>query len=91
MSLLCRLKNLVHKGTLKEKDLERIIIIPEGTTVGDMTKVVLDEIVKKIERLNPVDYVSVSSYEGHKGAIDMKDDILRIIDKYGKERINNND
>lgn len=29
MSLLCRLKNLVHKGILKEKDLERIVIIPK--------------------------------------------------------------
>lgn len=29
MSLLCRLKNLVHKGVLKEKDLERIVIIPK--------------------------------------------------------------
>lgn len=29
MSLLCRLKNLVHKGILKEKDLDRIVIIPK--------------------------------------------------------------
>jgi len=30
MSLLCRLKNLVHKGLLKKEDLDRIIIIPKG-------------------------------------------------------------
>lgn len=29
MSLLCRLKKLVHKGELEEKDLERIVIIPK--------------------------------------------------------------
>lgn len=30
MSLLCRLKNLVHKGLLKKEDLDRIVIIPKG-------------------------------------------------------------
>ena len=30
MSLLCRLKKLVHKGELEEKDLDRIVIIPKG-------------------------------------------------------------
>ena len=44
MSLLCRLKNLVHKGMLKEKDLERIIIIQEGATVGDTIKAVFPNI-----------------------------------------------
>ena len=29
MSLLCRLKKLVHKGELEEKDLDRIVIIPK--------------------------------------------------------------
>lgn len=29
MSLLCRLKNLVHKGILKKEDLDRIVIIPK--------------------------------------------------------------
>ncbi len=31
-SLKCRLKNLVRNGLLRERDLERIVIIPEGTT-----------------------------------------------------------
>lgn len=42
----------------------------------------LDNLEAEIETLNPVDYVSMSSYEGHRGASDMKDDVLRIIDKY---------
>lgn len=42
----------------------------------------LDKISEEITTLNPVDYVSMSSYEGHKGASDMKDDVLQIIDKY---------
>lgn len=42
----------------------------------------LDKIRAEIEALNPVDYVSMSSYEGHRGASDMKDDALQIIDKY---------
>ena len=47
---------------------------------------VLDKIRTEIETLNPVDYVSMSSYEGHRGAEDMKDDVLQIIDKHiGKE------
>lgn len=36
--------------------------------------------------LNHADYVSMSSYEGYRGASDMKDDVLDIIDKYRAER-----
>lgn len=35
-SLKCRLKNLVRKGWLSEKDLERIVIIPIDATNGDV-------------------------------------------------------
>ena len=35
-SLKCRLKNLVRKGLLSEKDLERIVIIPIDATNGDV-------------------------------------------------------
>lgn len=45
----------------------------------------LDKIRAEIKALNPVDYVSMSSYEGHRGASDMKDDVLQIIDKYKAE------
>jgi hypothetical protein len=48
-------------------------------------RLVLDSVRAEIEALNPVDYVSMSSYEGHKGASDMKDDVLQIIDKYRGE------
>lgn len=37
-SLKCRLKGLVHKGLLSEKDLNRIIIVPDNATNGDMMK-----------------------------------------------------
>ena len=40
MSLLCRLKNLVRKGELEEKDLKRIVIIPKDVTNGDMMRIV---------------------------------------------------
>lgn len=52
------------------------------TEIRSIVATVLDDIKKKIEVLNPVDYVSISSYEGHKGARDIKDDILQIIDEY---------
>ena len=45
----------------------------------------IDKIRAEIEALNPVDYVSMSSYEGNKGASYMKDDVLRIIDNYRNE------
>ena len=50
-----------------------------------INRLVLDSVRAKIEALNPVDYVSMSSYEGHRGASDMKDDVLQIIDKYRNE------
>lgn len=56
---------------------------PQGNK--DCLDCVLDKIIAKIEALNPVDYVSMSSYEGHKGARDMKYDVLQIIDKYKEE------
>ena len=49
------------------------------------TDEVLDKIRAEIETLNPVNYVYMSSYDGHRGASDMKDDVLAIIDKYKAE------
>lgn len=46
---------------------------------------VLDKIRSEIEKLNPVDYGSIYSYESHNGARDMKQDALQIIDKYRVE------
>lgn len=51
----------------------------------DGTDELLDQIRAEIEALNPVDYVSMSSYEGHRGASDMKYDVLQIIDKHKTE------
>lgn len=46
---------------------------------------ILDKIKAEIEKLNHVDYGSMYSYESHRGARDMKNDILAIIDKYNSE------
>ena len=46
---------------------------------------VLDEIRAEIEKLNPIDYGSMFSYESHNGAMYMKDDVLEIIDRYKAE------
>ena len=45
---------------------------------------VLEKIRTEIEKLNPVDYGSMYSYESHNGARDMKRDVLEIIDEYRK-------
>lgn len=58
------------------------IVISQLRADRDRLQETLDKIRAEIEALNPVDYVSMSSYEGHKGASDMKDDVLRIIDKF---------
>lgn len=42
----------------------------------------LDWIRAEIEKLNPVDYGSIYSYESHYGAREMQNDILEIINKY---------
>lgn len=58
------------------------IVISQLRADRDRLQEALDKIREEIKALNPVDYVSMSSYEGHKGASDMKDDVLRIIDKF---------
>ena len=66
--------------------MDEIDFIQPKKTVGKLISAdVLDKIRAEIEALNPVDYVSMSSYEGHRGASDMKDDVLQIIDKYKAE------
>lgn len=47
-------------------------------------KAILSKIIEEIEKLNPVDYGSLYSYESHRGAGEMQRDILNIIDKYIK-------
>ena len=42
----------------------------------------LENIKAEIEKLNNTDYGSMFSYEAHKGAGDMQDDIVGIIDKH---------
>ena len=42
----------------------------------------LENIKVEIEKLNNTDYGSMFSYEAHKGAGDMKDDIMNIIERH---------
>lgn len=58
---------------------------PSGKRVDYIRADILDKIQSEIEALNPVDCVSIYSYEGHEGARDMKSDVLRILDKYIEE------
>lgn len=44
----------------------------------------LDGVKAEIEKLNPVDYGSMFSYESHNGAKDMQRDVLQILDNIGK-------
>lgn len=46
----------------------------------------IENIKAEIEQLNPVDYGSMFSYESHNGARDMKEDIIKIIDRHIGER-----
>ena len=78
-SLRAKIKGLRYKGIITDKDCDRLCKSLDNEDV-------LDKIRAEIEALNPVDYVSMSSYEGHRGASDMKDDVLQIIDKYKAER-----
>ena len=41
----------------------------------------LEKIKAEIEKLNNTDYGSMFSYESHKGAGDMQDDIINIIER----------
>lgn len=61
------------------------IVIEQLRTHRDRLLGVLEKIREEIEKLNPVDYGSMYSYESHNGARDMKQDVLEIIDKYKAE------
>ena len=61
MSLLCRLKNLVHKGILKEKDLERIVIIPKDQQPCDCIN---REFIEIVVNYPPADLCIYPEYKG---------------------------
>jgi hypothetical protein len=76
---------------ISKEDLKRI---SDGEWIGTYTYdniilngTPLDDVISKIEKLNPVDYGSMFSYESHNGAKDMKRDILEILDNIGKADI----
>lgn len=60
------------------------VVIEQLRADRDRLLGVLDKIKAEIEKLNPVDYGSMYSYESHHGARDMKRDVLEIIDEYRK-------
>ena len=51
-----------------------------GKTIGAIEE--LEKLRAEIEKLNNTDYGSMFSYESHKGAGDMQDDIINIIDRH---------
>ena len=68
MSLLCRLKKLVHKGLLKQEDLYRIIIIPKEQEnkviqMRDATPEERESINKYINNINKLTGVSFDNLE----------------------------
>lgn len=63
-------------------DNKVIVEIKDAETEDN--KAMLSKIVEEIEKLNPVDYGSIYSYESHEGAEEMQRDVLNIIDKYIK-------
>jgi DNA-directed RNA polymerase subunit F len=68
-------------------DNKVIVEIKDAETEDEIienNKAILSKIVEEIEKLNPVDYGSIYSYESHRGAGEMQRDILDIIDKYIK-------
>lgn len=68
-------------------DNKVIVEIKDAETedkIIENNKAILSKIIEEIEKLNPVDYGSIYSYESHKGAEEMQRDILNIIDKYIK-------
>lgn len=80
-SLRCKIKHLCYNGTLTEKERDRILKALEQQP----SEAIFDKIKAEIEKLNPVDYGSMYSYESHNGARDMKQDVLAIIDEYREE------
>ena len=52
-----------------------------------MNGIPLDDVISKIEKLNPVDYGSMFSYESHNGARDMQRDVLQILDSIESEEV----
>lgn len=64
------------------------IVIEQLRADRDRLLGVLDKIRLEIEKLSPVDYGSIYSYESHNGARDMKQDVLAILDKYKAESRN---
>lgn len=61
---------------------EELIIGKIKEIVNKYKSDLLCEIRTEINKLNPVDYGSIYSYESHDGAREMKEDILDIIDAF---------
>lgn len=64
-SLKCRLKNLVRNGLLRERDLERIVIIPPNATNGEVLEKVfsMSEIIFDGLQEGYINFCMVSNFE----------------------------
>ena len=75
INILNRDDDSMRKGYFCINDFNAIEVLKSEESI-------LDKIIAEIEALKPVDYMSRISYEGYRGASDMKDNVLEIIDKY---------
>lgn len=81
MKLIIDIPEAVYRASLIiDVKYEDVIQIPLEVLANGTP---LDDVKAEIEKLNPVDYGSMFSYESHNGARDMKRDILDIIDNIG--------
>lgn len=85
VNLIIKIDKRAYKACqeLRTNNDDGIIGLCAVNTIADGTP--LDDVIGKIEKINPVDYGSMFSYESHNGARDMQRDILDILDNIGKE------
>ena len=76
---------IIRNGTPLDKHDEEVIKETVESIWGKPPYTeLLENIRAEIEKLNPVDYGSIYSYESHYGAKEMQNDVLEIIDKYAE-------
>lgn len=72
---------LNNSGVQFDAEVNRIIL--EQPTAYDVEKV-----LEELESLNPVDYGSMFSYEGHRCARELKSDAIYIVERGGIDETN---
>ena len=91
MKLIIDIDEEIYKSSKEECDENDSLIIDNFTLAignGTLLSEELGKIKSEIEKLNNIDYGSMFNYEAHRGARDMQDDIIYVIENYIR-RINN--